>query len=218
MGNLVVPKSLDSGVSGPHGIALLTNVILLGLFAVQHSVMARQGFKEWWTRFVPKSVERSTYVLLSSLLLFLLYWKWQPMTDVVWSVEHPTGRLVLQVLFWAGWAIVLLGSFMIDHFDLFGLRQVWMRLRGREYSPPGFRKPAFYRYVRHPLMFGFLVAFWATPDMSQGHLLFSIATTGYIFIGVFFEERDLVRNLGTVYVQYRREVSMVLPLPRRKAP
>jgi protein-S-isoprenylcysteine O-methyltransferase Ste14 len=218
VGNLVVPKSIDSGVAGPLGIALLTNVILLGLFAVQHSVMARQGFKDWWTRLVPKSVERSTYVLLSSLLLFLLYWKWQPMPETVWSVENPAGRLVLQVLFWAGWAIVLLGSFMIDHFDLFGLRQVWSRLRGRAYSPPGFRKPAFYRYVRHPLMFGFLVAFWATPDMSQGHLLFSLATTGYILIGVFFEERDLVKNLGTVYVEYRREVSMVLPLPRRKAP
>jgi len=212
-----VPKSIDSGVAGPLGTALLTNAILLGLFAVQHSVMARQGFKEWWTRIVPKSVERSTYVLLSSLLLFLLYWKWQPLTGVVWSVENPTGRLVLQVLFWAGWAIVLFGTFMIDHFDLFGLRQVWLRFRGLDYTPPPFQKRALYGYVRHPLMTGFLIAFWATPEMSQGHLLFSIATTGYIFVGLIFEERDLVKQIGTAYVEYRAEVAMLFPWPGRKA-
>ena len=217
VGNLVVSKTIDSGPEGPLSHALLINVVLLGVFAIQHSVMARPGFKTWWTRFVPTSVERSTYVLLSSLSLFLLYWKWEPMTGVVWTVENPAGRLVLQLLFWLGWAQVLISSFLIDHFDLFGVRQVLIRLRGEEYSPIPFRETALYRFVRHPLLLGFLIAFWATPQMTHGHLLFSVATTGYMLVGILLEERDLVKHLGDDYAQYRREVRMLLPMPRKRS-
>jgi len=216
VGNLVVSKTIDSGSEGPLSHALLINVVLLGIFAIQHSVMARNGFKIWWTKFVPRSVERSTYVLLSSLLLFLLYWKWEPMTGVVWTVENPFGRLVLQLAFWLGWAQVLLSSFLINHFDLFGLRQVFLRLRGEEYSPIPFRETALYRFVRHPLLLGFLIAFWATPQMTHGHLLFSVATTAYMLLGIFLEERDLVKFLGDDYRQYKREVPMLLPVPWKR--
>jgi len=216
VGNLVVSKTIDSGSEGPLSHALLINVVLLGVFAIQHSVMARNGFKIWWTKFVPRSVERSTYVLLSSLLLFLLYWKWEPMTGVVWTVENPFGRLVLQLAFWLGWAQVLLSSFLINHFDLFGLRQVFLRLRGEEYSPIPFRETALYRFVRHPLLLGFLIAFWATPQMTHGHLLFSVATTAYMLLGIFLEERDLVKFLGDDYRQYKREVPMLLPVPWKR--
>jgi len=216
VGNLVVPKTIDSGPEGPVSRALLINVVLLGVFAVQHSVMARHGFKIWWTKFVPRSVERSTYVLVSSLLLFLLYWKWEPMTGVVWTVENPFGRLVLQLAFWLGWAQVLLSSFLINHFDLFGLRQVFLRLRGEEYSPIPFRETALYRFVRHPLLLGFVIAFWATPQMTHGHLLFSVATTAYMLLGIFLEERDLVKFLGDDYRQYKREVPMLLPVPWKR--
>ncbi len=216
VGNLVASKTIDSGSEGPLSHALLINVVLLGVFAIQHSVMARHGFKIWWTKFVPGSVERSTYVLLSSLLLFLLYWKWEPMTGVVWTVENPFGRLVLQLAFWLGWAQVLLSSFLINHFDLFGLRQVFLRLRGEEYSPIPFRETALYRFVRHPLLLGFVIAFWATPQMTHGHLLFSVATTAYMLVGILLEERDLVKFLGDDYRQYKREVPMLLPVPRKR--
>ncbi len=217
VGNLIVPKTIDSGPVGPVTTAFIVNLILLSLFAVQHSVMARPGFKKWWTQFVPRPVERSTYVLFTNLILILLFWQWRPMADVVWQFENTAGRFVLIGLFWIGWGIVLLSTFMIDHFDLFGLRQVYLHLRGLEYTPGEFKTTALYRYVRHPIMLGFVIAFWATPEMTQGHLLFAIATTGYILIGIQFEERDLRTSLGQRYNEYSRQVSMLIPLPGKKS-
>jgi len=211
VGNLVVHKTIDSGSQVGIAQSLVVDLILLGLFAVQHSVMARPGFKERWTRIVPEHLERSTYVLLSSLLLFLLYWQWRPMTDVVWSVEGPAGRAALWAFFWFGWVITLLSSFMINHFDLFGLRQVYLYVRGQEWQPVPFKASGFYRYVRHPLMLGFIIAFWATPHMTTGHLLFAAATTAYIAIAVRFEEGDLRRFLGEPYERYAARVPMLLP-------
>lgn len=211
VGNLVVPKTIDSGSEVGIAESLIVNLILLSLFAVQHSVMARPGFKQKWTRIVPEHVERSTYVLLSSLLLLLLYWQWRPMNDVIWSVEEPAGRVVLWAFFWFGWVITLLSSFMINHFDLFGLRQVYLYVRGQEYEPVPFKAAGLYRYVRHPLMLGFIIAFWATPHMTTGHLLFAIATTAYIAIAIHFEESDLRRFLGEQYERYAARVPMLLP-------
>ena len=214
LGNLAVPKSIDSGSAAGLGTALVIDVILLGLFAFQHSGMARPAFKRWWTQIVPESVERSTYVLLTSLLLFLLFWQWQPLTGIVWKVENPGGRMVLWAIFWLGWFMVLISTFMINHFDLFGLRQVYLHLRGMPYRPVGFRAPAFYKYLRHPIMLGFLIAFWATPDMTFGHLLFAIATSGYILIALQLEERDLVRLHGDDYQRYQQRVGMLFPFKK----
>jgi len=216
VGNLMVPKSIDSGVPAPFTQALLVNALLLGLFAIQHSVMARPAFKHWWTKIVPRVIERSTYVLLSSLALILLFWQWRPMTDKVWSVENTAGRYILWALFFLGWAIVLTSTFLINHFDLFGLRQVYLYQRGREYGNLGFRTPVLYRIVRHPIMLGFIIAFWSTPRMTVGHLIFAIATTAYILIAIQLEERDLVSIHGTTYEDYRRQVSMLLPVPRKR--
>jgi len=213
--NMIVPKSIDSGMEGPLMEALLINSLLLGLFAVQHSVMARPAFKKWWTKFVPKSVERSTYVLVASLLLFLMYWQWRPMTDSIWNLEG-TASMVMTVIFWIGWVIVLVSTFIINHFDLFGLRQVYMNLKSKELTPLDFKTSLFYKYVRHPIMSGFIIAFWATPQMSMGHLFFAIMTTGYILVGIYFEEKDLVSFYGDTYKDYKNQVSMLIPLPKKK--
>lgn len=211
-----VPKHIDNGPSVAFSTALAINLALLGLFAVQHSGMARPGFKRWWTRFIPEPIERSTYVLLSSLALIVLFWLWRPLPQVVWHVEADAARLALYGLSALGWLMVLTGTFMINHFDLFGLKQVWQYSRGTsQHGGQPFVTRAFYRIVRHPLMLGFLIAFWATPTMTIGHLLFALATTGYILIAVkFLEERDLVAALGDDYRDYQRRVPMLLPWPK----
>lgn len=211
VGNLIVPKTIDSGPGAALPEALIINVVLLGLFAVQHSVMARPGFKAVWTKIIPRSVERSTYVLISSLLLALICWKWQAIPSVVWDVSSPVLNAILLALFALGWLILLFSTFMINHFDLFGLRQVYLRMRGLDYTPLNFTQRAFYKFVRHPIMLGFVIAFWAAPHMSLGHLVFSIATTGYILVGIFLEERDLMKYHSVEYGAYRARVPMLFP-------
>jgi protein-S-isoprenylcysteine O-methyltransferase Ste14 len=211
-GNLFVPKSIDTGASGSLVEALTVNLLLLGLFAVQHSVMARRSFKRWWTRIVPSAVERSTYVLAATLALALLLWQWQPIPEpIVWRVESAAGIQLIWAVFCVGWAVLLVSTFLINHFELFGLRQVFARLMGREVPEPEFRTPFLYRFVRHPIYLGFLLGFWAAPVMTAGHLLFSIGATGYILVGIWFEERDLIAQFGERYRRYRSQVGMLLP-------
>jgi methanethiol S-methyltransferase len=212
VGNLVVPKSIDSGTETSLVEALLINTILLSVFAVQHSVMARPAFKQWWTKIIDPAIERSTYVLLSSLALFLIYWKWQPITSTVWEVTDSNLAMILNILFYFGWLVVLLSTFMINHFDLFGLKQVFENLKQKESLPSEFKMNLFYKIVRHPIMLGFIIAFWATPVMTLGHLMFSITTTTYIIVAVkFFEERNLREIHGTAYEEYQRKVPMIIP-------
>jgi methanethiol S-methyltransferase len=217
VGNLVVPKSIDTGPpAATMTRALILNVILLSIFAIQHSVMARPGFKKVWTRFVPQVIERSTFVLLSSLALILLFWQWRPMTEVVWSVDNVFGKYALIALFFLGWAIVLLATFLINHFDLFGLRQVYLYQQGQEYTELTFKETFLYKIVRHPIMLGFIIAFWSTPRMTYGHLLFAAVTTVYILVAIQLEERDIVSVHGTAYEDYRKRVSMLVPIPKKR--
>ncbi len=211
IGNFGVPRTLDGAGVGSFTLNLLIDAGLLTLFAAQHSIMARKWFKDLWMRVVPVAVERSTYVLFSSLALILLFWQWRPLGGEVWSVENPAGVIVLRALFAFGWLLVLAATFLINHFDLFGLRQVWLYLRGKPYQPLKFGTPALYRVVRHPLYVGWFFAFWMTPVMTFAHLLFAIATTAYILLAIRFEERDLVREHGAEYEAYRREVPMLVP-------
>jgi len=211
-GNLIVPKTVDSGTVGEIGQAIAVNLVLLGLFAAQHSIMARRSFKRWWTRFVPESVERSTFVLAATLALALLAWQWQPIPEpVVWHVEDGTLATALWIVFWLGWGVALVSTFLINHFELFGLRQAAARLMGGAVPDPTFRTPLLYRYVRHPLYFGLVLAFWSVPHMTAGHLLFSAGATGYILVGIWFEERDLIHQFGDAYRRYRDQVGMLLP-------
>ena len=214
VGNLLVPKSIDTGPSAATLTrGLLANVILLSIFAIQHSVMARPAFKRIWTKIVPTAIERSTYVLLSSLALVLLFWQWRSMTDVVWDVQNTVGSYALLALFFLGWGMVLVSTYLINHFDLFGLRQVYLYSKSKEYTPVGFKEIFLYKVVRHPIMLGFIIAFWATPKMTTGHLLFAAVTTIYILVAIQVEERDSAAAHGSDYDAYRSRVSMIVPMP-----
>lgn len=211
VGNWWVPKSIDTGTPGALATSVIIDVLLVALFGVQHTIMARQKFKDWWTRYVPKVAERSTFVLIASLILILMFWQWRPLTQVVWSVESPAGVAALTGLCLLGWATMLYTTFLINHFELFGLQQGWNYLRGQEAAQTKFRKPTLYKFSRHPMMLAVTVAFWATPVMTVGHLVFSLAFTAYILIGIRFEERELVHNLGDAYREYQQTTPMLIP-------
>ena len=217
--NLVTPTSIDlsnTGAVEPLAMRIAIDAVLLALFAIQHSVMARAWFKKRWTQIVSPMLERSTFVLLASLTLLLMFWQWRPIGTsperVLWDVQNPTARIVLQLLFWTGWLIVLVSTFLIDHFDLFGLKQAYCYLKGKECPPPTFKTPGFYKGVRHPIYLGFIIAFWSTPRMSLGHLFFAGMTTAYILLAIQFEERDMIRMHGDRYKNYRKHVSMLTPV------
>jgi protein-S-isoprenylcysteine O-methyltransferase Ste14 len=211
---MVVPKTISSGSAGPLSEAIVVNLVLMSLFAIQHSVMARRQFKAWWTQYVPASVERSTYVLLASLVLLLLFWQWRPMPSVVWQVKNPELASAIVGLSFVGWLIVLTSTFLINHFELFGLHQVTNNVSGKAMPTPQFRTPLYYKFVRHPLYLGFIIAFWAAPTMSAGHLLFAAVTTAYIVVGALLEENDLIAVFGDEYRRYRKTVAMLVPWRR----
>jgi len=214
---IVVPKTVDTGSAGPIGEALVINVLLLSVFAIQHSVMARKPFKRWLTQFVPASIERSTYVLLASLALILVFWQWRPIPAIVWEAANPALAMALLGLSLLGWLIVLLSTFLINHFELFGLQQVLLNMIGKDAAEPRFRTPLLYKLVRHPLYLGFIIAFWATPVMTAGHLLFAVVTTVYILVAIALEERDLIDLFGDEYRRYRQRVAMLVPFWRRSS-
>ena len=217
MGNFgIVPKAIDSGADGPLSQAILINLLLLGVFAIPHTIMARPTFKRWWTKMVPEPIERSTYVLVSNLALILLFWQWRPMGGMIWNVENSIGRMILWGLFGLGWLLVLLSTLQINHLDLFGMRQVWLFFRGKPYTAVKLVTPVFYKHVRHPLYVGWIIALWATPAMTAAHLLFAIATTAYILIAIQFEERNLAEAHGEGYIKYRERTPMLVPRPWRR--
>jgi protein-S-isoprenylcysteine O-methyltransferase Ste14 len=211
IGGFLVPTQLDGPLQGSLSVAIAINLLLLSVFAVQHSLMARPGFKQWWMRFVPAPIERSTYVLFTNLALILLFWQWRPMGGLIWEIEQPVVRIMMWAVYGFGWLTVLATTCLINHFDLFGLRQVWLYFRGRPYTHLSFVTPGPYRLVRHPLYVGWLTVFWATPTMTWAHLLFALGTTAYILLAIQFEERDLVRYHGPRYESYRRSVPMLIP-------
>jgi protein-S-isoprenylcysteine O-methyltransferase Ste14 len=213
--DFLVPKSINDGVKTPIFEAVAINLALMSLFALQHSVMARKGFKQWWTRFIPKPVERSTYVLFASLTLILLFWQWRPMPAVIWHIERPETATTVAILSLCGWGLVFTSTFLINHFELFGLHQVANNLIGRQMPGVTFRTPFLYKFVRHPIYLGFIIAFWATPTMTAGHLLFAAVTTAYIFVGILLEERDLIDMFGDEYRRYKERVSMLFPWRKR---
>lgn len=215
----LVPTTVDQGIESSISEALVIDVALIALFGLQHSVMARQGFKQAWTRIVPHPIERSIYVLFASAMLIIMFAYWRPIAGDVWNVANPLGRTILWALFAAGWGIVLLSTFLINHFELFGLQQAWLHLRGQQASPPVFRQPLLYKMVRHPLYLGFLLAFWSTPHMSYGHLLLAVGMSIYILIAISYEEKDLVGYFGREYEEYRSRVGMLIPgIGRRRPP
>lgn len=216
VGNFFVPKSIDGTPQAPLFTAILINASLLLLFALQHSIMARPAFKRWWTRFVPQHLERSTYVLLASCCLALMMWKWQPLGGVVWSIDNELVKGILKISFFTGWYIVLMSTFLINHFDLFGLRQTWLYFKGKPYRELPFRSPFFYKMVRHPLYLGFIIAFWSTPYMTVAHLLFAVLTTGYILTAIQFEEKDLAAQHGKNYTDYKKRAPMIIPFTKRR--
>ena len=209
-----IDKSIDTGIDASASKALIVNLALMSLFAIQHSMMARKWFKQWWTQYVPKPVERSTYVLSASLCLMLLFWQWRPMPAIVWQAEDPNVAVTIATIALIGWVIVFTSTFLINHFELFGLHQVTANLAGREMPEPRFRTPLYYKLVRHPIYLGFIIAFWAAPVMTFGHLLFAIVTTAYILAGIVLEERDLIELFGEEYRQYKKRVSMLIPWRR----